>query len=73
MSLKNKLERDKRVAFVRNTKGGGFYVFLKENYYYGPDIKNGSGYLKANFIHRNTDQEAYDAMDEVIFLDTNEL
>jgi hypothetical protein len=67
-----KLKRDKRVAFVRKTKGGGFYVFLNKNYFYGPDIANGNGMLKANFIHRHSDEDAYDAMDDVIFLDTEE-
>ena len=69
MTIKDKLENDKRVAFVTQTHGAGFYIFLEQDYYYQPEIKN--GLFKANFIHRNTQQQAFDAMTDVIFLDTD--
>jgi hypothetical protein len=68
VTIKDKLEKDNRVAFVTQTNGAGFYIFLQPDYYYQPEIKN--GLFKANFIHRNTQQQAFDAMKDVIHLDT---
>jgi hypothetical protein len=66
-SLKE-VEKDPRVSFVvKGHNKGGVWIYLNSDYYYQPEMNTTHwGISGATFIHKPTEQEALEAMDDVI-------